>query len=168
LRRHYEKLARFPAGYLVLGDAIASFNPTYGQGMTSAAMQAQALDHVLAKRPSLDAIAPVFFKKAAKVVDMPWQMAVGEDFRFPTTTGPKPSGTDIINRYTAKVNRVSHYDEVVGAAFLRVMNLLAPPTSLFHPRILWRVLRSKGKRSYMAEANTAAAIKPVRREMVRE
>jgi hypothetical protein len=156
----------------VLGDAIASFNPTYGQGMTSAAMQAQALDEVLGERPypdtSIDPIGPAFFKKAAKVVDMPWQMAVGEDFRFPTTTGPKPLGTDFINRYTAKVNRVSHYDEVVGAAFLRVMNLLAPPTSLFHPRILWRVLRSKGKSSYMAEANTAAAIKPVRREMVRE
>jgi 2-polyprenyl-6-methoxyphenol hydroxylase-like FAD-dependent oxidoreductase len=102
LRRHYEKLACFPAGYLVLGDAIASFNPTYGQGMTSAAMQAQALDEVLGERPypdtSIDPIGPAFFKKAAKVVDMPWQMAVGEDFRFPTTTGPKPLGTDFINR----------------------------------------------------------------------
>jgi hypothetical protein len=146
LRRHYEKLSRFPAGYLVLGDAIASFNPTYGQGVTSAAMQAQVLDQVLKQRPSLDNIAPLFFKKAAKIVDIPWQMAVGEDFRFTTTTGPKPPGTDFINRYIARLNRVTHHDEVVGAAFLRVMNLLAPPASLFHPRILWRVLRGRGKK----------------------
>lgn len=148
LRRHYEKLSRFPPGLLVLGDAVSSFNPTYGQGMTSAAMQARELDRLLAKRPSLANLAPAFFKRAAKVVDIPWQMAVGEDFRFATTTGPKSPGTDFINRYVAKVNRASHHDEVVSAAFLQVMNLLAPPTSLFHPRVLWRVLRSR---------NTAAA-----------
>jgi 2-polyprenyl-6-methoxyphenol hydroxylase-like FAD-dependent oxidoreductase len=155
LHRHYEKLARFPAGYLVLGDAIASFNPTYGQGMTSAAMQMRVLDQALGERPSLDNIAPLFFKKAAKVVDIPWQMAVGEDFRFATTTGPKPPGTDFINRYTAKVNQVSHHDEVVGAAFLQVMNLLAPPPSLMHPRIMWRVLRGGRK---AAKAHTAEAV----------
>ena len=145
LRRHYEKLSHFPDGYLVLGDTIASFNPTYGQGMTSAAMQAQVLDEILYRQLSPDAIARAFFKKAAKVVDVPWQMAVGEDFRFATTSGPKPPGTDLINRYTARVNRASHGDAVVGEAFLKVMNLLAPPTSLFNPRILWRVLRYKEK-----------------------
>jgi hypothetical protein len=85
-------------------------------------------------------------------------MAVGEDFRFATTTGPKPPGTDFINRYTANVNRVSHHDEVVGAAFLNVMNLLAPPPSLMHPRIMWRVLRGKGKKGHTAEA-----VQPARR-----
>jgi 2-polyprenyl-6-methoxyphenol hydroxylase-like FAD-dependent oxidoreductase len=143
LRRHYEKLARFPEGYLVLGDAMCSFNPTYGQGMSVAAMQVVELDRLLAKRPSPSQLASAFFKQAAKVVDIPWQLAVGEDFRFPTTTGPKPPGTDLINRYVTRVNRATHHDEVVCAAFLRVMNLLAPPTSLFHPRIVWRVLRQQ-------------------------
>ncbi len=150
LRRHYEKLKRFPQGFLVLGDAVASFNPTYGQGMTSAAMQAQELDRLLEKRPSLNKLAPAFFKRTAKVVDIPWQMAVGEDFRFATTTGPKPPGTDFINRYVAKVNRVSQHDAVVSAAFLQVMNLLAPPPSLFKPRVLWRVLRG-GKKAVTAQ-----------------
>ncbi len=152
LRRHYERLAYFPAGYLVLGDTIASFNPTYGQGMTSAAMQVRVLDQVLAEGSSLDQVARPFFKKAAKVVDIPWQMAVGEDFRFATTSGVKPPGTDFINRYTAKVNRASQDDEVVGAAFLQVMNLLAPPTSLFKPGVLWRVLRWKEKKMETAVA----------------
>ena len=108
LRRHYEKLARFPEGYLVLGDAICSFNPTYGQGMTSAAMQAAALDTLLVERKgNLAGLAPAFFKRAAKIMDTPWQLAVGEDFRFPQTTGPKPGGADSINRYVAQVHRAT-------------------------------------------------------------
>ncbi len=111
--------------------------------MTSAALQTHELEKLLAKNISLDALAMTFFKKAAKVIDIPWQLAVGEDFRFPTTTGPKPAGTDLINRYVEKVHRATLHDEVVGMAFLKVMNLMTPPPSLFHPRILWRVLRAQ-------------------------
>ena len=140
LRRHYEKLPRFPEGLLVLGDAIASFNPIYGQGMTSAAMQAQELDEMLENRRSQVGLAPAFFERAAGVVDVPWQLAVGADFAFPDTSGPKPPATDFINWYVKRVDRASHRDELVCAAFLKVVNLLAPPSSLFHPRVLWRVL----------------------------
>jgi 2-polyprenyl-6-methoxyphenol hydroxylase-like FAD-dependent oxidoreductase len=142
LRRHYEKMTRFPAGLLALGDAVCCFNPTYGQGMTAAALQARELDRLLQERPRLEGLAPAFFQRAAKVTDIPWQLAVGQDFLFPGTIGDKPRGTDFINRYVARVHRATHHDTVVGAAFLRVMNLLAPPPSLFDPRIFWRVLRS--------------------------
>lgn len=140
LRRHYEKLDRFPQGYLVLGDAISSFNPTYGQGMSSAILQVAALDKILAKNtvaPQL--LARTFFKAAAKVVDIPWQLSVGEDFRFPQTTGPKPAGVDLINRYVGAVHRATRFDPEVGRAFLKVMNLLEPPTSLMTPGMMWRV-----------------------------
>lgn len=140
LRHHYEELKRFPEGYLVLGDAICSFNPVYGQGMTSAAMQAAALDSLLSGRPVLTGLWHDFFKAAAKVIEIPWQLAVGEDFRYPETEGKKPAGVDLINAYVTKVHQATHHDTVVYTAFLNVMNLMAAPTSLFHPKILWRVL----------------------------
>lgn len=58
---------------------------------------------------------------------------------FPQTTGPKPAGVDLINRYVAQVHRVTRFDPEVGRAFLKVMNLLAPPTSLMTPAMMWRV-----------------------------
>ena len=139
LRRRYDRLPRFPVGLLALGDSVASFNPIYGQGMSSAALQARELDQVLAAGPTPEQLAPVFFKRTGRILDNLWQAAVGEDFRFPQTTGVRPPGTDLINRYIARLNRVSHHDEVVCAAFLNVMNLFAPPTSLLSPRIAWRV-----------------------------
>lgn len=159
LRRHYEKLNRFPAGYLVLGDAMASFNPIYGQGMTSAAMQAVVLEKLLQTEGYRSDTWRRYFKQAAKVVDIPWQLAVGEDFRWAETEGPKAPGTDLINRYVAHLYRMMADDTMVYHQFLRVMNLLDSPTSLMHPRILWRALRWRKKPAATAPA---PVLQPVR------
>ena len=140
LRRHYEKLKRFPEGLLVIGDAVASFNPVYGQGMTSAAMQTRVLHEVLQQTRNLHELWKPFFKQTAKVVDMPWQLAVGEDFRYPETEGRKPPFMDMINAYVEKVHKATQRDPVVYAQFLRVVSLMATPMSLMSPRIMRRVL----------------------------
>jgi 2-polyprenyl-6-methoxyphenol hydroxylase-like FAD-dependent oxidoreductase len=41
---HYERLNDFPARYLLMGDAVCSFNPVCGQGMSVALSEARALD----------------------------------------------------------------------------------------------------------------------------
>jgi len=138
-RRRYERLRRFPPGFLVMGDAIASFNPVYGQGMTVAALEAIALRDALASDPSR--LGPTFFKAAAKVVDTPWQLAVGSDLSLPQVPGPRPLSTRLINAYVARVQKAAVDDPQVAAAFVKVMHMLAPPASLFAPSVVSRVLR---------------------------
>src|SRR5215469_8387536 len=79
VRRHYEQLPTFPDGFMVLGDAIASFNPVYGQGMSSAALQTEAFGKLLNVRAAqgggLEGLALAFFPKAAQVVADPWVLA---------------------------------------------------------------------------------------------
>jgi hypothetical protein len=89
LRRRYERLAEFPKGYLVFGDALCSFNPVYGQGMTVAAQEAMLL------RECLDVgaadLARRFFARAADVIDTPWDIAVGNDFAASEGRGAAPT-----------------------------------------------------------------------------
>jgi 2-polyprenyl-6-methoxyphenol hydroxylase-like FAD-dependent oxidoreductase len=143
VRRRYERLSRFPDGLVVMGDAIASYNPTYGQGMSSAAMQATDLRQTLGET-GLEKLAHRFFRRAARSIDIPWSVAVGGDFRFPGTQGHKPFGTDLANRYVARLERGMHRDEELVLAFGRVINLEQPSTSLLRPGIARRVLRSGG------------------------
>lgn len=138
LRRRYERLRRFPDGYLVIGDAISSFNPIYGQGMSSAALQAAELARTLDEES--EGLARRFFARAAKVVDNPWSIAVGTDLRMPEATGPRTPMVRFVNWYMAKLHRTAHHDAEVAWAFLQVAALLAPPPSVLRPRVAARVL----------------------------
>jgi 2-polyprenyl-6-methoxyphenol hydroxylase-like FAD-dependent oxidoreductase len=141
IRRHYERLDRFPDGYLVLGDALCSFNPIYGQGMTVAALEALLLQNRLASGPLGPGAARGFFRAAARLVEAPWSIAVGTDLRFPSVDGPRTPKVRCVNAFVHRLHRAATTDVTLGAAFLRVLNLASPPTSLLAPRIAWRVLR---------------------------
>lgn len=139
MRCRYENLARFPDQYLVMGDAICSFNPFYGQGMSVAALEGLALEQCLTGRPRDCQLWSLFFGIVARVVDTPWMIASGSDFAFDGVTGPKPQGTDLINWYLARVHRAAASDAMVCRAFFDVANLLEPATSLFQPAVVMRV-----------------------------
>jgi len=141
VRRRYERLRDFPEGYVVLGDALCQFNPSYGQGMTVAACEAVVLREAL--RDGVEGVARRFFPLAAKVIDVPWDMAVGADLRFPHIEGRRTPRVRLLNAYIARLHVAAEADPVVGNAFLRVTNLVAPPQSLFAPRILARVLHRR-------------------------
>jgi 2-polyprenyl-6-methoxyphenol hydroxylase-like FAD-dependent oxidoreductase len=155
LRRRYERLTRFPAGYLVFGDALSSFNPVYGQGMTVAAQEAALLCQCL---DAGDAdLARRFFAAASASIDTPWDIAVGNDLRHPQVVGPRSPKVRFINWYIGKLHLAARHDARLATAFLEVANLEAPPTKLLRPAIVTRVIKGNlGSRSN-AEAAPAGA-----------
>ena len=139
-RRYYERLDRFPDGLIVVGDAIVSYNPIYGQGMSVAALHALVLHHTLAEN-SLGNLALQFFHEAESVIDTAWLMAVGADFQFDQTTGPKPRGTSLMGWYLSRLTRKAHTDRTLAESLFRVIMMEKPPTSLFRPGVMGRVLK---------------------------
>ncbi|MFC4450157.1 FAD-dependent oxidoreductase [Halorussus aquaticus] len=138
-RRHrYEGLDRFPEGLVVVGDALASFNPVYAQGISVAALEALVLHRALVTGGRRN-LAFRFFDRAEDVVDVAWMLAAGSDFRFPQTIGPEPRGTELVARYLSRLTRRAHTDGALAEAFVRVLSMERPPVSLFRPNVLWRV-----------------------------
>ncbi|MBE1551404.1 2-polyprenyl-6-methoxyphenol hydroxylase-like FAD-dependent oxidoreductase [Mycobacterium sp. OAS707] len=147
--RRYDKMRRFPAGLVVLGDAICSFNPVYGQGMTVAALQALALGACL--RRGGDELARRYFREAAKPISVAWQFAVGADLSLPEVEGPRPWLAQLSNRYVSRLQTVAETDSAVAQQFFRVTGLLDPPATLLHPRMLLRAARPRRRHQRAAE-----------------
>ena len=143
-RYRYEDLDQFPDGLLVVGDAIASFNPIYGQGMSVAALEALILHHVLATADH-EPLAVPFFDHVTEIVDPAWMLATGADFGFPQTRGDKPRGAAFFNWYLSRLFRKAHTDSVLTDAFTRVLSMQHHPTSLLRPSVMWRVLKPSRK-----------------------
>lgn len=137
-RYGYEDLDRFPDGLVVIGDAVASFNPVYGQGMTVAIFEALVLHHTLAET-GLEDLGRRFFQQAGEIVDTPWFQANAADSGFPETTGPTPAGIESYREFMGRLRQTTEDDGEVAEAAIRVGQLERPLSSLLQPRIARRV-----------------------------
>jgi 2-polyprenyl-6-methoxyphenol hydroxylase-like FAD-dependent oxidoreductase len=140
VRHRYERLDRFPDGFLVVGDAICSFNPIYGQGMTVAALEAltlrRHLERGIGPRPRR------WFRDLTRVIDVPWDMSAGGDLAFPGVQGRRTPKVRLANAYLARLHAAAARDARLATAFIRVAGLVAPPRSLLGPGVVLRVLRN--------------------------
>lgn len=145
LRRHWEDVP-LPTGVCVVGDAVASFNPIYGQGMTSALLQVEAMGRELDRLGNTAALPRAVARQAAKVVANPWLTAAGGDFIYAATRGTRPPGHALVNRYVDRVTAVAAVDVEVNRALTAVQQMLAPPPTLFAPPVMARTLRRRRRR----------------------
>jgi 2-polyprenyl-6-methoxyphenol hydroxylase-like FAD-dependent oxidoreductase len=134
VQRHYERLTTFPEGVLVVGDAISSFNPVYGQGMSSAALQVQMLQEILTERAAgargLDGLALAFFPQAAQIIETPWTLMSNQDLAFPQTQGERPADLEERVQYFMDLDALTAEDDEVYRLLVDVLNLVKPFSAL--------------------------------------
>ncbi len=143
-RRHFERMPSFPRGLLPLGDAVCSFNPIYGQGMSVAAQEAVLLRRVLAQSSAatdpLAGLAAAFFSGLQPLLDTPWAMAAIPDFIFPDTTGERPPDLNRTLKFAFALLRLAARKPDVHKLVLEVQHLLKPRSVYRRPLLMARVL----------------------------
>ena len=142
--RRYDKV-NLPDGFSVIGDAVCSFNPIYGQGMSIAALEADALRRELERhgrcRPRR------FQRGLGRIIRPAWQMATGADLQFPDVHGRRTMSHRFLGAYIERLHAAAAHDPSLSAAFVRVSGLVDPPSALMRPSVVARVLRS-GRRAH--------------------
>lgn len=144
LRRHYERLRACPEGLVVIGDALCTFNPLYGQGITVAACEAVLLHQALAA-PGTDALdCRRLQRRFASVLELPWAVATGEDLRHASSGSHQSVRQRILVAWSRQLGMLAvHGNERALATVSRVYHLMASPKELFHPALVADVLRAR-------------------------
>lgn len=141
VRRAYDRTV--PDGLLVTGDALCALNPVFGQGMSTAALAAVALDESLAAGLSNRRTQAALLAASGNA----WAISTGADKARPGVTG-NAVNQSLRDRFTgwylARVQERCVVDPEVQDTFREVLALVAPPTRLFRPAVLRSVLFGKG------------------------
>jgi 2-polyprenyl-6-methoxyphenol hydroxylase-like FAD-dependent oxidoreductase len=142
--RRYDRLSRFPAGLLVIGDAISTFNPVYGQGMSTGALEVEQLrlqlDRCQRNVAVPDDFYKNFFRNTAKIIEIPWMLATQSDFLYPKTRGKRLLRTKPLNWYLVSVLKLCAGNDRVTKTFYDVLHFTKKPTVFFHPSLCIQVL----------------------------
>lgn len=154
LRRHFERMEKFPRGLLPFGDAVCVFNPIYGQGMSVAAQEAVLLRGVLTRSAgdsdplaTLATLAPTFLAELQPLLETPWAMAAIPDFIFPDTTGERPPDLKRTLKLAFAMLRLAARRPDVHKLVVEVQHLLKPRSAYRSPLLMARVLMEVIRRS---------------------
>jgi 2-polyprenyl-6-methoxyphenol hydroxylase-like FAD-dependent oxidoreductase len=131
LRRCYATMLRLPNNYLVMGDAVCSLDPTFGQGMTVAAMQAEVLTQLRPGRSTRR-----WQRKLARMTFEPFSLTANEGHRWPETTGWQPPLARFQRWYLSHVFKAANVNFEVFRRLMAAMHFMASPASLFAPRVM--------------------------------
>ncbi|MCD9875659.1 FAD-dependent oxidoreductase [Streptomyces guryensis] len=142
-RRYYERTP-MPAGFVVLGDALASYNPTYGHGMSVAAQSAVALRETIRLKRGWGApdLAACMQRAAARRVNTAWTFATGADVFYDGATETGPSRSErVAARFVDRLTYTATGTGRVARALTDVMTLQTGPATLARSSILIATLR---------------------------
>jgi len=144
IHRHYERMERWPEGFVCLGDAICSFNPIWGQGMSVAALEVLALSRILRDRASdgaqLTGLALAFYAEAARIIAPAWQLSVTPDFAFHATRGDRPPASNGGRGFARALAKLAWREPQVRALLNDVYHFVQPLAALRTPELVAQLL----------------------------
>lgn len=138
--RRYDKLDRVPGGIVAFGDAVASFNPTFGQGMTMTSLQAGHLRRALGSPD--DQVAAVLNRAITRSTFPVWVMNAIADvtFHHAATKGPIPWWWRPAGALFDQFLGAAETEPVLAEWFLRRLSLLDSLYMIPPPRIVGRAV----------------------------
>ena len=141
--RHYAENGPWPQGFLVTGDAVCSFNPIYGQGMTAALLATEAFAKKLQHgRPADAAWAKNVQSKIVHAYRAAWTLSTNEDLRWPATEASKVGFMlRAMHRFSDLIGTAATHDQRVAYTYIKVLHMTSTPTALLTPWMLARILR---------------------------
>ena len=152
--RHYERI-RLPGNFLVAGDAACVLNPSYGQGMTAAALSAAALRKSLSG--GLTVLARRFQRRQRSALAPCWTATTNSDAQWAAGgVGDLGPARRVLYRVSEEVMKLAVEREDVARTLLGVKNLIEPPSALLRPGILLPAL-SRTVKTRRAEPRPSAA-----------
>jgi hypothetical protein len=143
-RRRFDQLDNFPRGLVTFGDAVAQFNPIYGQGMSASAFQGLALRATLAEQASRDeplaGLAEVFFARTPEAIDGPWGVARSFDFQYPETGGARPPDQDQVMIFGRGLAALAEHEPDAHRIFIEVGHCARSGAIYQDPAFVGRVM----------------------------
>jgi hypothetical protein len=113
---------------------MSSVNPTYGQGMTVALCEADALSGMLGGRKEsgagLDGIAAEYLPVAGKVAQRAWGLSINSDYVYPETEGPRPETFPMVRAMAATLRKLSDTDLDFRVLRYRMVHMVDSETVL--------------------------------------
>jgi len=136
----YDQMSNFPRGLIPMGEALTSFNPMYGQGMSLAAGQALSLREAIAGGLDSD-LSMRYFEKCHALNSAGWSVMETRDFAYDCTSGDRPADLEARWQSAAEIRQLAETDSEVHTLSVRVTHLLESPSELAHPEILDKIKR---------------------------
>ncbi|MFE9319791.1 NAD(P)/FAD-dependent oxidoreductase [Nocardia sp. NPDC052278] len=146
--RRYELLNRVPGGILSIGDAVCSFNPIYGSGMTVAAIAADLLDEVL--QQGTHDLPRRYYRRVGRMLRTPWWLTKVSDMTMPPVELGSPGVKSLAHSGLNRMFRAAADDPATAAKFLDVLNMTKSPLHMFDPRVAAATMglhRLRGRRT---------------------
>jgi 2-polyprenyl-6-methoxyphenol hydroxylase-like FAD-dependent oxidoreductase len=129
-RHRIWEATKWPQRLIPIGDAMSSVNPTYGQGMTVAACEADALETLLAGQTPLDDLVKAYLAIAGEISGRAWSLSTNSDYVYPETEGERPANFAMSRALAATLRKLADEDMEFRHLRYRLVHMLETADAL--------------------------------------